>query len=561
MIARTGFPEYVESMAIGPDADFLRTDTDMCDVVNDFPQEFDLAYKWKKIGTSDQPVYEARDFMKNFLIDAPDLSVEFIDYYVKKVDMLPPKVRDQIISEVEDAFVAVAGMEQKTAQQTTSAIESASTRQFDNNKAIHQDSDFLDKLADLMNSCRSSCNYFSPASDKVGSIFDFSRLNSINAATPGDSDLNAPPPMGIGLNIFNKVPAAIQDTLTRAYTSAKLLVDAAKTQLVDPGNLKQLRQFAQMGVAADKKSIPYVGSTGSSLFQDALGLNSNLMSKVRRNLGDCFRMTDFKNRYNAFDADMNLAQASERTFGLKLKDAALGGQERQWLGTAQGVAGGLGSEVYSNNITPAAALRSNTTGDARLYDDLQTASNACMRKSAADVASGATNAVTTFNGSSATGVQVPGSISVDAKGKVNQEEMHNYLVKRLENSPLNGTVPPDAAKYGVDGTPESWANFFGKLARAESSYNVNEVNPTDPGGGSYGVFQVSAKDGAQYKANPESRPWTMSELKDPTINAHTAVTIFEKQVLKTGTIATSSGKGAGGYFASASMRKIANSVR
>jgi hypothetical protein len=388
MLARTGFPEYLESIAIGPDPEFMRTQTDLCDIATEFPQEVNAMYLWKKIATSADPIVELRDFVKHFLLDGPDFSEEFILHFVKKVNMLPPDLKDQIMYEIDDAFTkkrqGVPPLTYDPVVNTFNEISNkiaadVSKRKFNKSRAVNDDPDFLDKLSGMMDSCKSSCNYFAPVTDKIGSIFDFSRMNSINASMPHDADLNAPPPTGLGLNIMNKIPRGIQNTLMEAYTSAKLLADAAKEQLTSPGTTKALREFAKQGISAERKGVPFIGSTGSSLFQDALGLNSSLLSKVKRKLGDCFRIADFLNRYNAFDEDMNLAIAQKKVFKLQIPDASLGGAKRTWSGTAQGVSSGQdpGSDPYNNNATPQFALKPQTTGDARNYDDAQKATPKC----------------------------------------------------------------------------------------------------------------------------------------------------------------------------------------
>jgi hypothetical protein len=568
MLARTGFPEYLESIAIGPDPEFLKTQTDLCDVAAEFPQEVNAMYLWKKIATSADPIVELRDFVKHFLLDGPDFSEEFILHFIKQVNMLPPDLKDQIMYEIDDAF---SRKRQGTPPPTYDPIANTfneisdkiasdvSKRKFNKSRAVNDDPDFLDKLSGMMDSCKSSCNYFAPVTDKIGSIFDFSRMNSLNASMPQDAELNAPPPTGLGLNIMNKIPRGIQNTLMEAYTSAKLLADAAKEQLTSPGTTQKLREFAKQGVSAERKGVPFIGSTGSSLFQDALGLNSSLMTKVKRNMGDCFRIADFLNRYNAFDEDMNLAVAKKKVFKMQIPDASLGGAKRAWSGSAQGVSSGdgLGSEPWDNNTTPQYALKPQTTGDARNYDDAPKAAPRCPGDTpvgqASDNATPVAGTPEPFQG-------MGGDVPVGSNGKIKPADLQAYTEDRIKNSKLNGYVPADGAKYGIDGSPKSWSNFFNKLAAAESGYNVNSTNTTDPGG-SYGIFQVAPADGKRYGANPTGQNWTVQQLRDPKVNTDTAIKIFEKNTMKSGRIESAGGKGAGGYFAAASMRKIANSVR
>lgn len=150
-------------------------------------------------------------------------------------------------------------------------------------------------------------------------------------------------------------------------------------------------------------------------------------------------------------------------------------------------------------------------------------------------------------------------ISTDSKGKVNKDELNSFLEEEIKNSKLIGKTPEGSEKYGIDGSAKSWANYFTNMAEYESGFNNNSTNTSDPGG-SYGLFQVSTLDGSRYNANPSGENWTVSELRNPENNARTAIAIHEKQILKTGSMETASGKGAGGYYAKATMDKIKNKV-
>lgn len=311
MLARTGFPEYLESVAIGPSPEFLKTETDLCELANQFPTETNLTYLWKDVKYSSDQIPPTRTFIKNLLLDAPEISTEFLQYYLKKIDLLPTETRSIIYYETDRAFTKASNI---------TPINVSSTRNFSDVR-IDEDIDFIEKLADLLKSCVGPCNYFNSNSDKVGSLLDFSRYNTIHSAVPYDTDLNAAPPTGIGLNVYNKVPRDIQNTIAKACTSAKLLMDAAKAQFVDPTTAKKLEAYAKQGIAADANGVYYIGSTTPSALQKLFLIRTRALGRIRRRMGDCFRLFDFNHRYNAFDPSMNLASASERYFSLRLLSA------------------------------------------------------------------------------------------------------------------------------------------------------------------------------------------------------------------------------------------------
>jgi hypothetical protein len=77
-------------------------------------------------------------------------------------------------------------------------------------------------------------------------------------------------------------------------------------------------------------------------------------------------------------------------------------------------------------------------------------------------------------------VGLNGAISVNANGKVNEGQFLGYLEQQIAKSKLNGYKPADAAKFGIDGSPKSWANYFYHLSYRESSHSVNTVGDVLP---------------------------------------------------------------------------------
>ena len=115
-----------------------------------------------------------------------------------------------------------------------------------------------------------------------------------------------------------------------------------------------------------------------------------------------------------------------------------------------------------------------------------------------------------------------GNIPIDRKGNVDKQAYYNAAVKKFASSPLNGFVPADGEKYGIDGTPESWAKFAMRVTKVESGFNVNTTNMNDPGG-SFGLMQW----GMHYGINKKN--W-----QDPNAQLDAFVTYSKKWVVDGG---------------------------
>ena len=136
--------------------------------------------------------------------------------------------------------------------------------------------------------------------------------------------------------------------------------------------------------------------------------------------------------------------------------------------------------------------------------------------------------------------------SIPASAKESGQSVYNYLRDKIASSELNGYVPADGDKYGINGSPESWANFLTNLAYIESGFNNNATG--DIGkyvGGSNGLFQLSPNDAINYGFQKE--PFTIDQLRDPNFNMDIAVKIATKWVKEDGSIALG-GQGMARYW-------------
>lgn len=140
------------------------------------------------------------------------------------------------------------------------------------------------------------------------------------------------------------------------------------------------------------------------------------------------------------------------------------------------------------------------------------------------------------------------SVTSNANGTVDPNKLQVYIENRIANSGLNGYVPADGAKYGIDGSPSSWANYFVNLSNRESSLNNNTVGDIGKfSGNSNGLFQLSPNDAKNYGLNGGS-PFTQQQLTDPTTNTNAAIAITEKLVLQDGAIGSDANTGAARYW-------------
>lgn len=480
--------------------EFLKRNTDLCEFVDDpnLKLDIDLAIDFNSAIRGDLDAAER--FSNTLILSSAYIDVTTAEFYKFKMENYP--VFRYHIDRINYTF-----------------------NNLDNITSSDRNS-FANSLKNALKDCLNSpCNLFAPISDSVGMrarVAPTMNTTTLPAFSEiKDSFFNVLG--GVSDTIFKKVPEVIQ---TNIVEMAQLTQRAWSTSVdmmfsKDPDVKNQLIQKALGRQPLNSDSVGYRYVPDVRTYFNASTMASNILSKVAQDLGGCYNRAQHAYRYQPYNSEHNLGYTAN--VGINVK-----------IGDEQGTQNFFGQYQTPGNI------RSNR--------DLS-----CRVPGTSPFAALDPNVVGT--------PLVPGSITVDGRGFASEEQLREYLKVRLQSSSLIGKKLPDGSTYGVSsGTVDEWTDFFVNLAKAESSLKVTTRNDADPGG-SLGLFQVSTLDGRRYGANPNGTNWTENDLFNPVNNAHTAVTIFETQVGKTGRVATSTGKGAGGYFAATSMNKVARAAR
>ena len=319
MLYRNTFPEFLEAISIGPNPKFLETNTTFCDFVSAFPQEVELMYEWKGVKRSSNPINALRNFTKRFIIYGPDLDVQTLKFFVRKVDNFPGYYSDTIKDEVGQAFEYAKEIALQDGEYLDNPYFLRDNPYFiTNNTNIDQDKNFLKRLASMLRSCKKPCNYFKPMSSSIGTLADFGRAMSDNSsvmAAAGDELLHAP--VNIATNVVNKIKPMVRTEFFKLkILTQDLYRDGVKPFFSDADRQRVKDKLAQ-GLTPDRTfdRLPLTGDTNT--YFAATQIHSEVQAKIQEKLGDCFRMFDYNQRYNPYDPSMNAAFAKRKYMGLK----------------------------------------------------------------------------------------------------------------------------------------------------------------------------------------------------------------------------------------------------
>lgn len=308
MFYRNTFPEFLEAISIGPNPQFLEKNTTFCEFVSGFPQEVELMYDWKAVKRSSNPLNALRNFVKKFVIYGPDLDVQTLKFFVHKVNVYPEYYSTMVKNELGNSFEA--------AKQITSTYEP--TTFITNHKEIDKDKNFLNKLASMLKTCKAPCNYFKPTSSSIGTLADFGRALSDSASMlcdTGSDLLHAP--TNIATGIMNKIkPAAKHEFFKLKILSENLYKDGVKPFFSD-ADRQRVKDKAAQGLTPDNtfERLPLTGDTQA--YFTTSSIHSQIQSKIQNQLGDCFRMFEYAQRYNPYDPIMNASYSKRKYIGVK----------------------------------------------------------------------------------------------------------------------------------------------------------------------------------------------------------------------------------------------------
>ena len=199
----------------------------------------------------------------------------------------------------------------------------------------------------------------------------------------------------------------------------------------------------------------------------------------------------------------------------------------------------LAHQQQTGDFTSSPASNSNTggtnPGSGSSSADLNAPSSVSLNANKSDIA--ARNAAM-----DASGMDIATYTGKDGNTYMNKDSFLDYTAARLQGppaSPLLGANIPDAAEYGITNTsdPKQWAGYMWKVAQAEQGGKVNATGAdtvNDPGG-SWGAFSTSVTDAKVYAG------YSGVAVKDlqtnPKLGVNVGVSVMEKQISNTGSIA------------------------
>lgn len=267
---------------------FLYTNSNLCTFSTALSAEYSLSYDYKQFTNSSSPISALRSYMQNVILQGPDLDPQTLALHVDRILSMPASMVLPLVREMSNNL--------DIASRSGSGFPPES---------------FLNKLAKILNTCNSPCNYFRPVGDVIGLLASSTQMNTCNVSPAWDSNctlLHAP--ICTAQATFNKISTTAQRLLIGTAQAARGIFCSALQPIFSSS-----RKSTETSLMRDGKSMSFVPH-GTYLATDPFPYfqtqnnASNILARAKGSLLDCFRQHEYKYRYNPLDASMNLSVAT-----------------------------------------------------------------------------------------------------------------------------------------------------------------------------------------------------------------------------------------------------------
>jgi hypothetical protein len=284
--------EKLQGLAIS--RDYLKYNTPFCDLVDAPEWQLDinlaLDYNCAINGSADC----ATKLVQDLTLNSSVLDNSTVEFYLHKITYNP------IFS---------------------SAIKEMRTR-WSNLDAI--DDDFQKKLLDALKDCLNSpCNLFAETSDSIGRMAQSASTNTSDntmgslvlreGSTAGQGDDVDDNPTtsisnmidGLDQTITNKIPSIFKKAFTEVVSVADKAFTNTQDVLAGKKNLSELTTRVQEGKSFRSPAKVFRYSPDVKSYYDYSAASSNVLAKIKEDIGGCFNRFEFKYRYNPYENNMS----------------------------------------------------------------------------------------------------------------------------------------------------------------------------------------------------------------------------------------------------------------
>ena len=337
--------EKLQGLAIS--REYLKYNTPFCDIVDAPEWQIDinlaLDYNCAINGNAEC----ATKVVQTLTLNSSVLDNSTIEFYLHKIRYNP--IFSSAIKEMRARWSNLDGFDDEF--------------QFDLRKA----------LEDCLNS---PCNLFTETSDSIARMAQSASTKTIDntmgslefseGSTAGQGDeVDSNPKTsitnmidGLDQTVLNKIPDIFKNAFTEVVQVANTAFTNTQDALAGKKNLNDFRSRVQQGKSFRDPAKVFRYSPDVKSYYDYSAASSNVLAKIKEDIGGCFNRFEFKYRYNPYENNMSrpIGTTVNNVNGKKFDANAIGQPDRSGQSNShkldkQTTLGNPGDNLASNTIT------------------------------------------------------------------------------------------------------------------------------------------------------------------------------------------------------------------
>ena len=320
IIYRANLAEKLFGYAIS--REFIKFDTVLCNLLDDpnLQLDFELAINFNKAINGNLNARET--FTNTFILCSGYIDPATINFYTRKMYNYPT-FRDEItrvnyiFANIESLPRVPNGINTGEGIQDSNDTPTAGLNSFYNtyiNEASPANVEFYNRLRGAIKDCLNApFNVFSNISSSTGKITQAvpaAISTSILSIKPlKDSMISVI--NGMDMTVLGKIPKAFQEGIFELSKACSNAWGSIQGSMIAEEDLPVFVEKASRGESLRAEPNNYIFTPDLKSYFDISTLSSNILGEVAANLGGNFSRYEYAVRYNGYDPEQNLSQASK----------------------------------------------------------------------------------------------------------------------------------------------------------------------------------------------------------------------------------------------------------
>jgi hypothetical protein len=316
ILSKTTVPDIINANIFS--TSLLKDNSSLCGPFKNLVTEYNSALEFNKSKFSPTPLTAFTDWARGFVLNGPKFETEFILNSVERFGTLPDVFKTIIIKDIDDHISAAKGLGLKDdVDYNTDFIKDL----VNNGVGLSNRLNNTSSSNSLPTCGNSPCNYFHAITmlgDVIGTLAQPTATPTYNSSVPFKEIGEQMPIMG-SLDTINKTPPEMAKREIQLRERLQRQREENLSPFFNNARKSRLQPLVE-GAAVDYKASGDIMDVDYMHIHDTNKATSKILDTIHEVLNDCFRIYEFRRRYNPFNSQFNLAQAGKNAFDIVINE-------------------------------------------------------------------------------------------------------------------------------------------------------------------------------------------------------------------------------------------------